>query len=146
MWKNAWLEFDKDRVTHLEIAGPQLAVTFIRTGQEWSSNLPDLPTDSMRVNWYLGDLAGLEVARVARYAAKDLAEFGLDKPAWRIRLKGLAVDKTLLVSDKPGADRYATIEGSGVVVVLDATQIARIAKDKSNFRGGATEQPSPMTE
>jgi hypothetical protein len=147
MWKGPWLEFDKDRVTHLEIAGPQLAITFIRAGQEWSSNLPDLQANSMRVNWYLGDLAGLEVARVIRYAAKDFSEFGLDKPAWRIRLKGLAVDKTLLVSDKgPGADRYATIEGSGVVVVLDATQIARIVKDQSYFRGGDAAQPSPMTE
>lgn len=141
MWKGPWLDFDKERVTHLEIAGPGLTVTFIRAGQEWSSDQSDLQANSMKVNWYLGDLAGLEVARVVRYAAKDLAEFGLDKPAWRIRLKGLTVDKTLLVSEKgpTGGDRYATIAGSGIVVVLDATQVSRIVKDKSYFRGTGNE-------
>jgi hypothetical protein len=136
LWKGPWLDFDKERVTHLEIAGPSLAVTFLRTGQDWSSDQSELAANSMRVNWYLSDLAGLEVARVVRYDAKDLAEFGLDKPTWRIHLKGLTVDKTLLVSEKgPGTDRYATIAGSNVVVVLDATQVARIVKDQSYFRG-----------
>ncbi len=141
MWKGPWLDFDKERVTHLEIAGPSLTVTFLRTGQEWSSDQSDLQANSMRVNWYLSDLAGLEVARVVRYAAKDLAEFGLDKPAWRIRLKGLTVDKTLLVSEKgpTGGDRYATIAGSNLIVVLDATQFARIVKDQSYFRAGGNE-------
>jgi len=138
MGKEPWGKFDQDRASVVELFGPDIKLDFVRAGKEWTAeNAPDFKTNSSRVTWYLGDLAGADAAKIVAYAAKDLAAYGLDKPQWRVHVKGLGFDKTFLVSDKgPTPDKYATIEGSARVVVLDASTVARIAKDKSNFNAG----------
>lgn len=134
MSKAAWGHFDKDRVYRLEVKGPSLDAVFSRSGDaEWSAG-DDAATDSLRVRWYLGDLATASAGRVVAYAAKDLAAYGLDKPAWRIRVKGLSVDRVFLISASGSrGGRYASVEGSGRVVVLDSEQVSRLTKDKSYF-------------
>jgi Domain of unknown function (DUF4340) len=135
MSKDAWGHFDKDRVYRLEVKGPSLDAVFSRSGEdEWSAGDDVAPTDSLRVRWYLGDLSAASASRVVAYAAKDLTAYGLDKPVWRIRVKGLSVDRVFLTSASgPNGGRYASIEGSGRVVVLDSEQISRLTKDKSYF-------------
>jgi hypothetical protein len=143
MWAGSWFQFDKERVNRLEIKGSGLDIAFNRSGEEWNvENQPEFHVDAMRVRRFCDDLADIDLAnsKVVRYAAKDLAAFGLDKPAWRIHVKGLADDKTLLISDKgPGTDRYATIAGTGRIVSLSPEQVTRLVKDKSYFRGEAGE-------
>ena len=139
MSKDAWGKFDQERTSRLEVVGPDIDLKFERSGQTWSAQEPpDFPANSDRVRWYVGDLAAAEAAKVVAYAAKDLAQYKLDQPAWRIRAKGLNIDKTFLISDTGpiGGDRYATIEGSGRVVALESSQVSRLEKDKSNFRAG----------
>ncbi|NIA21472.1 MAG: DUF4340 domain-containing protein, partial [Anaerolineaceae bacterium] len=134
----AWSEFDKERVIRLEVRGPNFELNFNRNGDQWSvDNVEGFSANSMRVRWVLGDLAKLEAKRVVRYSTKDLAQYGLDKPAWRFRVKGLTVDKVLLVSATgPGSDRYATIEGSGLVVTLSDKNVNQVIKGKSYYRAG----------
>ena len=133
---DAWGAFEKDRAHRLEIAGPDITLGLNRSGDQWAPENPDdLAVDSMRVRWYVGDLADATASRVVAYAATDLTRYKLDTPEWRIRVKGLAVDKVFLIAaDGPAGGRYATIEGSGRVVVLDNSQGSRLTKDMSSFR------------
>jgi len=136
MSKDPWGKLDTDRVHRLEITGPGIDLHFNRAGKEWSvDNVADFPVDSMRVRWFLGDLSDAKASKVVAYAATDLAGYGLDKPEWRFRVKGLGVDRTVLIAATgPAAGRYATVEGSGRVIVLDSSNVSRLTKDKSNYR------------
>lgn len=136
MSKEVWGAFDTNAVHLLEIKGPGLDLELSRSGDQWSAtNVQGFVTDSMRVRWYLGDLSSAEASQVVAYAAKDLAEYGLDQSEWRVRVKGLSVDKVFLISVKGPIEggRYATIESSGRIVVLDAKDLANLTKDKSYF-------------
>ncbi|MBN2582668.1 MAG: DUF4340 domain-containing protein [Planctomycetes bacterium] len=132
--KQQWAAFDKDQVNRLEVRGPHIELNLNRSGDEWSAdNAAGFSVNSMRVRWLLSDLAAIDAERIVRYKTEDLTPYGLDKPEWRLQVKGLTVDRTFLLGSTGPGGRYATIEGSGRVVLLSLKDVEKIAKDKSYY-------------
>lgn len=130
----AWADFNKDQATRLEIRGPNVELNLNRLGDEWTADKADgLNVNAMRVRWLLSDLAEIEPAAVVRYKTDNLLPYHLDQPEWRIRVKGLTFDRTFLVGGNGPGGRYATVEGSGRVVILDLKDVEKLAKDRSYY-------------
>jgi len=130
----AWADFNKDQVTRLEIRGPNVELNLNRLGDEWTADKADgLNVNSMRVRWLLSDLAEIQPTAIVRYKTDNLLPYHLDQPEWRIRVKGLTFDRTFLVGGNGPGGRYATVEGSGRVVILDLKDVEKLAKDRSYY-------------
>lgn len=130
-----WLGFQTERVHRFEVSGPDVSLVFNRAGDDWASEDSEMAVDAMKVGWVLGDLSETSPEAVVAYAAEDLAEYGLETPEWRFHVEGLGVDTTVLISAQgPDGGRYATLSGSGRVVVVDGTQVSRLAKDAAYYR------------
>ncbi|MGB2937488.1 MAG: DUF4340 domain-containing protein, partial [Phycisphaerae bacterium] len=98
-------------------------------------------------------LARLVAARWAAYDAKDLKQFGLEEPAFRITFAAKEETVTLLVSDtrvpENVADliegkplRYAMVEGADRVAILTGRDLKSIL-DAIDSLKKATEKESP---
>jgi len=137
-------EFLSTDITGLEIVAGKETLRLARKDAKWNrldeagSLVGEVQADAVR------DLASavgrLGAARWTAYDSKDLARFGLDKPAFKIKIATEEKEVTLLVSEtkvpdavaelveeKPvryamleGADRVAILAGSGLQTILDA--------------------------
>jgi hypothetical protein len=140
----AMTEFPSDDVTGLEIAAGGSTLRLARKEGKWNrldeAGKPagEVQADAVR---NLASAVGLaSAARWAAYDSKNLARYGLDKPALRIKIATEEKEVTLLVSEtkvpdavaelveeKPvryamleGADRVALLAGSALQMILDA--------------------------
>jgi hypothetical protein len=132
------------RLTPGDPAAPDLKLDLTRSGQSWTqTGASDAAVHPEHVDWYLGDLQAVQPSQVISYQTGNPAAYGLDKPQWRIRIMGLAMDRTFLISaDGPASGgKYATVDGSRCVVVLDGKALADITKDKSFFTMDAKVAP-----
>jgi hypothetical protein len=98
--------------------------------------------DDVTLDRLADDLSALRATRVAAYPAKDLKPFGLDTPQAVVTLRSAASEKdkgkehTLKigkVADEPSGDRFATADGS-TVVVLPATLTRPLLASELQFR------------
>lgn len=140
----AMTEFSSADVTGLEIAAGGATLRLAREEGKWNRlDEAGKPAGEVQAD-AAGDLASavgrLSAARWAAYDSKDLARYGLDKPAFRIKITTEEKEVTLLVSEtkvpdavaelvseKPvryamleGADRVAVLAGSALQTILDA--------------------------
>ena len=140
----AMTEFSSADVTGLEIAAGGATLRLAREEGKWN-RLDEVgkPAGEVQAD-AAGDLASavgrLSAARWAAYDSKDPARFGLDNPAFKIKIATEEKEWTLLVSEtkvpdavaelveeKPvryamiaGADRIAILAGSVLQTILDA--------------------------
>ena len=125
------LEFDDAEVGQFSIRSGEDAHMFVRVDERWTYQAePDLPLDDSEVKNLLLQIRDLRTPRYVRYAADDLAAFGLSAPAHEVTVSlEDGTDHTLLVSNVKGNDGtengfYAMMKNRGDVFLLptDATK------------------------
>ncbi len=140
----AMTEFSSADVTGLEIAAGGATLRLAREEGKWNrldeAGKPAGEVQADAVRDLASAVGRLSAARWAAYDSKDLARFGLDKPAFKIKIATEEKEWTLLVSEtkvpdavaelveeKPvryamleGADRVAILAGSALQTILDA--------------------------
>jgi hypothetical protein len=114
-------------------------------GTNWAVTKPvKLNADQQGMEELADRLSNLRAERVADIEGKDLAKYGLDKPAATIKLEiigrgGKPMTKSLNIGGpadpmKPDGDRYAQTEGATTVVVLAGGIARRLMAEPIKFR------------
>ena len=126
---HAVLKFDLDTVTGIDRRMPGADMDLVKRDDAWRFAKPeDKAADDPTVGDLLEKTFRLRAQRIAAYPVKDLAAFGLEKPAAVVTLKltdvqGGKVEHVIKVG-KPADDkkdeRYAIVDKGNAVVVLGA--------------------------
>jgi hypothetical protein len=114
-------------------------------GTSWEVTKPvKLAADQQGMEELADRLSNLRAERVADVEGKDLAKYGLDKPAAIVKLdvigKGAkSVEKSLKIGApvdlmKPDGERFAQAEGATTVVVLGTVVSKRLLAEPVKFR------------
>ena len=123
------LKFDLDTVNSVsrQMSGGDLEL--VKRDETWHFAKPsDKPADDPTVGELLEKMFRLRAQRIAAYPAKDLATYGLDKPAAVVTLKltdfqGRTVEHVIKVGkpvDDKKEERYALVDKGEAVAVLGA--------------------------
>ncbi len=132
--------YDRGKLERVELVGPKGPVTLAMEGGAWKITAPaPLPADDGAVNdllWKARDLRAKEFVADDR---KELARYGLDRPAVRLSLweKDAKEPKTLLLAPAKEKDlAYATVTGPAPrgIVLVDGKAVADFAKSSQDLR------------
>lgn len=124
-------------------AGPELELAL--DGTNWAVAKPTkFAADQIAMEDLAEKLAGLRAERVADVEGKDLAKYGLDKPAAVLKIEVLGkgarpVEKGLKIGGpvdpmKPDGERFAQADGATTVVVLGGPVAKRLLAEPVKFR------------
>ncbi|HKA07201.1 MAG TPA: DUF4340 domain-containing protein, partial [Gemmataceae bacterium] len=114
-------------------------------GTSWEVTKPvKLAADQQGMEELADRLSNLRAERVADVEGKDLARYGLDKPAATVKLEVIgkgakSVEKFLKIGAlvdpmKPDGERFAQAEGATTVVVLGTVVSKRLLAEPVKFR------------
>jgi Domain of unknown function (DUF4340) len=114
-------------------------------GTNWNVTKPvKLPADQQGMEELADRLSSLRAERVADVEGKDLAKYGLDKPAAIVKLELIGkgakpVDKSIKIGApvdpmKPDGERFAQAEGATTVVVLGGPIGKKLLAEPNRFR------------
>jgi len=137
------LRFAKDHAQRVEIAGPERRVVVERDGAAWRMTAPaKAEASASAVNELLWDLGDLRAREVAAIGPPSLKPFGLDPPAWRVRVtvqppQAEAQTHELLLSAGQGDSLCAALAGKDRVYRLDRGVESRLAAEMASLRVAA---------
>ncbi|MCS7221821.1 MAG: DUF4340 domain-containing protein [Anaerolineae bacterium] len=129
-------ELQASEVVQLDVSGPEGRTRLARTNQDAPWELVDPETgarqaaDDVRVDRIVSSLASLQATRVFTNTP-NLAEYGLDAPAWRAELRQSSGEvKTLQWGDQtPQGSAYYVKKGEeGTVYVISAFTIGDLER------------------
>jgi len=130
------LNFDRDKVDRIEIAGGDKLLTLLKTGGEWRVTAPvDARGDFSAIEQLVSRLQSAQMKSVASEAATDLKEYGLDKPATTVTL-GLGSARAGLAIGKKaeGGDVYARDVSKNQVVTVASDLLTDLQKGVTEYR------------
>ena len=134
------VEFDREKVTRLDIESPRGAVTLVREANRWRITAPEaLPADQVEAGAVLFKLRELRAQAFLGDDASGISRY-LAKPAVRVTLaqEGAPL-QTLLLAPSPerrgGApSAYAAIAGRGPVVLVEAKALEEVGRPLLELR------------
>lgn len=115
--------FEEENVERIQIKSPERDIIWEKTPQlEWKQKTPkEGPVQFSIIKDFLERLKGLRVKEFVVDNPEGLGKFGLDKPAYTIKLweKGADKPQELLIGKGDSKNRavYALLEGSSVIMV-----------------------------
>ena len=120
----------------------QTVISRTDDGDTWQLTSPvTAPADDGQVSSITSALATLEIRRVIDDAVVDLTPFGLDEPVADVGfvLPGDAPEQHLLIGDATptGGERYATLAGSGRVMLIASHLDTTFSKSTFDLRDKA---------
>ncbi|MBI4589446.1 MAG: DUF4340 domain-containing protein [Candidatus Rokubacteria bacterium] len=135
------LDYDRDKVSRLELESPKGKVALAKEGEKWQVTAPEsLKADDGEVGGLLFKIREMRAAgflgegptAVTRYLAKPEVKVSLGEP-------GAPAAKTLLLAPSPEKRRgkpmaYAGVVGQGPVMLVDAQYLGDLSKSASDLR------------
>ncbi|HRX85134.1 MAG TPA: DUF4340 domain-containing protein, partial [Phycisphaerae bacterium] len=133
--------FEPDQATRVTFRDGENTQGFEQTGGKWVY-VPeaDIPIKDDAVKNYLVRVHDLKVARVVEYNATDLAQYGLDQPAYEVNVSvGGEALPALLISAKTDANgaHYAKSANAPHVFLLPPDALDRLRIDLGEFESKA---------
>jgi hypothetical protein len=148
------LNFAATTVTGLDVKQGNEELSVVKRDDAWQLVKPaPFRADDQTVDQLLGQLSHLRAKKVAAYPAKDLKAFGLENPSGTVTIRLGGQSKLLklgkVMEEKkpsglrqiafgrvflPSADRFALVEGSDVVAVLDGSLAGRLTSSPLYYR------------
>jgi hypothetical protein len=135
------VDFERDKVTRIEVQSPRAAVTLVKEGERWTITQPEaLPADQVEAGAVLMRLRGL---RAQGFLAEDPAGVRryLARPEVRatLTLEGAPAPLTVLLAPSPerrGGQplAYAAVAGRGPVVLVEASALTDIGRSLTELR------------
>ena len=117
------VKFEADEVTRIEIEKTGLLLAAEKdTAGTWTIVAPELrEAKGWKLNSLLTDLGQIEVEEFAAEKTDDLARFGLEEPALRIRLRGAEGELVeALLGEDGGGNLHLMLGGAPQVYRIDA--------------------------
>jgi hypothetical protein len=136
----AVLAFERDKVDGLRIAaGGAAAVAFAKKDQQWRIAAPlAVRADSTSVEGLVGRLQTLKMTSIVASdaAEKDLAKYGLDKPAFTAVVTAGDAASTLAIgkADESGALYARDLAKPALVVTVEASLADDLKKSPDSYR------------
>jgi hypothetical protein len=135
------IEFERDKVTRIEVESPRGAVTLVREGDRWKIAKPEaLPADQVEAGAVLMRLRGLraqsfladDAAGIPRYLARPEVQATLT-------LEGAPAPLAVLLAPSPETRNgrpmaYAAVAGRGPVVLVEAGALKEIGRSLTELR------------
>jgi hypothetical protein len=129
------VKFERDKVETVEVARGAESIRLKRAGSDWTIEAPAPGRgDYATVEGLLTRMSTAAMAAIVEPEAKDLAKYGLDKPAMTITL-GAGSSQTILdVGRTEGEQRYAKDRSRPMVFTLDTTLGDDLTKALDDYR------------
>jgi hypothetical protein len=136
----AVVEFERDKLTRIDLESPKGTVTLVREGSRWRIAAPEtLPADQVEAGAILFKLRELRAQGFLADDAAGVARY-LGKPTVRVTLtEQAAASKTLLLAPSPDRrggrpSAYAALAGKGPVVLVDAKTLEELSRSATDLR------------
>lgn len=135
------VEFDRDRLTRLDVESRSGKVTLVREKDRWRITAPEaLPADQVEVGAVLAKLRDLRAQAFLADDASGIPRY-LARPEVRVTLtvEGTAAPTTVLLASSPErrggqASAYAAVAGRGPVVLVEAKALGEIGRSVTELR------------
>lgn len=135
-----FVEFDRDKVTKVEVQGPRGTLSLAREGTAWRITTPEqLPADAVEVGVLLRKARELRAMAFLTEDASGIARY-LRRPEVRVTVteEGGGSRVILLAPslERRGgaATAYAAVDGQGPVVLVDAAAVADLGRSVTDLR------------
>lgn len=132
------LSFDRAKVDALEIVSKDQKLAFAKTGDRWALTSPVAArADQGQVEGAIGSLQTLAMKSVAATdaAEKDLAKYGLDKPALTATVGAGSTRATVVIGKADASGNlYARDLARPMVVTIDPTLVNALENNADSFR------------
>ncbi len=131
------LKVDRDKIDALSITSPTRVLQFTKADGEWQMTLPTKArADFTIVDGLVSRLGTLQIKSIVAADGAALAQYGLDKPETTIQLGSGSSQATLLIGKAAAGEGavYAKDQSRPAVITIDATLVADVAKDVSEYR------------
>lgn len=130
------IKFDRDKVTGLEIVRPKDSVMLAKNGSQWSLTNPLRATaDYGTVEGMIGQIESAQMVALTANEAKDLKQYGLDKPQVTATIVSDGSKATLAIG-KTSSDGsyYARDEARPLVFTISQALVTDLQKPTSDYR------------
>ena len=131
------MEVEKDKVTAITLVYADKTAKIEKKDDKWEMDKKEYDKD--KVDKVLDTLASFRAKTIAAYAAKNPADFGLDKPYLTVRLKVGDGQKTVIVGGKKegkegdadaDAEYYVKADGKDFVYVVKKDDVDKLAQER----------------
>jgi hypothetical protein len=129
------LKFDRDKADSLVLAKGPSALQLTRSGTEWKVVKPVASrSDYSAIEGFISRLSSANMSKLVEEHPKDLAKYGLDKPAMTVTI-GSGSSKTVLeVGKTENGETYARDAARPIVFTVDSTLQADLNKSFDDYR------------
>ena len=129
------LKFDREKADTLVLAKGASSIEMARSGSEWKVTRP-VPSrsDYSAIEGFLTRLSSSNMSKLVEENPKDLAKYGLDKPAMTVTIGAGSAKTVLEVGKKEGTETYAKDASRPMVFVVDTTLQGDLDKNFDDYR------------
>ncbi|HUQ89332.1 MAG TPA: DUF4340 domain-containing protein [Vicinamibacterales bacterium] len=129
------LKFDRDKANSLVLAKGATSIEMSRTENEWKVVKP-VPSrsDYSAIEGFLTRLSAANMSKLVEENPKDLAKYGLDKPAMTVTIGAGSAKTVLEVGKTEGDQTYAKDASRPIVFTVDTTLQGDLKKDFDDYR------------
>ncbi len=130
------LKFDREKVDTLEIAGADRTLKFSKKGADWRMTAPvDARADFGAIEGVIGRLNTAQMKALTAPDATDLKQYGLDKPAYTVRLGAGSAQAALAIGKSAGEGVfYAKDLSRPMVFAVESALLDELKKPADDFR------------
>ncbi len=130
------LKFDRNKVDSLALALPDKTIDLAKHGEDWSLTKPvEARADYGTVEGLIGRLQSAQMKAIVTPDAKDLKEYGLDKPEAAATLGAGSARATLEIGKKsPEGVLYARDTSRPMVFTVEAGLLDELKKPADDYR------------
>lgn len=135
---------DTTKATEVEFGPAGTSVALRKSGDDWKYVAdPVLPIDKEKVTKALDAVKDISTHRFVKYTQANLADYGLDKPAKRLRVLIEGGQKIEVVASDKGPEgdadgsKFAAIPGEDKVFLLKGDEVAKFEHKVDDFEKGA---------
>jgi hypothetical protein len=129
------LKFDRDKADSLTIAKGATSIEMSRAGSDWKVTKP-VPSrsDYTQIEGFLTRLSSSNMSKIVEENPKDLAKYGLDKPAMTVTIGSGSAKTVLEVGKSEGTETYAKDASRPIVFIVDSTLQTDLNRSFDDYR------------
>jgi hypothetical protein len=129
------LKFDRDKADSLVLSKGADTMELSRSGTDWKVVKP-VPSrsDFSTIEGFLTRLSSSNMSKLVEQEPKDLAQYGLDKPAMTVTIGAGSAKTVLQVGKTEGGETYAKDASRPMVFTVDSTLQGDLNKSFDDYR------------
>jgi hypothetical protein len=129
------LKFDRDKADSLILAKGPDTIEMARSGSEWKVVRPVASrSDYSAIEGFLTRLSSSNMSKLVEENPKDLAAYGLDKPAMTVTIGAGSAKTVLEVGKTEGDQTFAKDASRSMVFTVDTTLQGDLTKSFDDYR------------